>query len=387
MKSFFGSHDLIRRNDMKKIGLTILLLTSVLSYSCKDKIGPGTGKVDRPQISGIAVETVQPSSVDEYYETSGTVKAKTVSAVASRIMGTVTAVKVKEGDKVAAGQILLTVDDRDILQKVEGAKEGHREAEKALEAADENRKMVDITYQRYKRLYDDKALTGQEFDQIKTQKNVADIDYERARAAVKRAEAGLKEAKVFHGFSRVVSPVSGIVTDKRIELGSMAVPGNPLLTVEDNSSYRIEINADERFAGRIRPGTEASVTAESAPGPIRGTVTEVVPSVDPASRTFLVKIAIKDGGLRNGSYVKVSLPVGRKDALLVPSRTVVERGQLTGIYVVGGDSVIRYRLVKAGRKYGDSVENLSGLKPMDRVVVEGVEKAVDGGVALKAGEK
>ncbi len=366
---------------MKKIGATILLLTSVLSYSCKERIGPGTGKVDRPQVSGIIVETVRPSQVDEYYETSGTVRAKTVSTVASRVMGTVTAMKVKEGDRVAAGQVLLTVDDRDILQKVEGAREGYREAAKALEAADENRKMVDITYQRYKRLYEDKALSGQEFDQIKTQKNVADIDYERAKAAVKRVEAGLNEAKVFHGFSRVVSPVSGIVTEKKIDLGSMAVPGNPIMTVEDNSSYRVEINADERLSGRISQGTSASVTAEGAPGPIKGIVTEVVPSVDPASRSFLVKIAIKGAGLRNGSYVKVSLPVGKKEALLVPAKAVVERGQLTGVYVVGGNSVIRYRLVKAGRRYADRVEILSGLKPMDRAVVEGVEKAVDGGLA------
>ena len=372
---------------MKKIGLIILLMTSVLSYSCKEKIGPGTGKVERPQITGIVIETVRPSLVDEYYETSGTVRAKTVSTVASRVMGTVTSIKVKEGDRVAAGQVLLTVDDSDILQKVQGAREGYREAEKALEAANENRKMLDITYQRYKKLYADKALTGQEFDQIETQKNVADIDYERAKAAVGRAEAGLNEAKVFHGFSRVVSPVSGVVTEKKIDLGSMAVPGTPLLTVEDNSSYRVEINSDERLAGKIRPGMDAMVIGDAVSGSIRGIVTEVVPSVDPVSRSFLVKIAIKGGGLRNGSYVKVSLPVGKKDVLLVPARAVVERGQLTGVYVVGENSVIRYRLVKAGRRYGDRVEILSGLKPMDRMVVDGVEKAVDGGIALKAGEK
>ncbi len=372
---------------MKKIALIILLMTSVLSYSCKEKIEPGTGKVERTQISGIVIEAVRPSQVDEYYETSGTVKAKTTSAVASRVMGTVTSIKVKEGDRVSAGQVLLTVDDSDILQKVQGAREGYREAEKALEAAHENRKMVDITYQRYKKLYTDKALSGQEFDQIETQKKVADIDYERAKAAVSRAEAGMNEVKVFHGFSRVTSPVTGMVTEKKIELGSMAVPGMPLLTVEDNSAYRVEINVDEKLAGRIRPGMDASVIADAVPGDIKGTVMEAVSSVDPVSRSFLVKIAIKGEGLRNGSYVKVSLPIGKKEVLLVPARAVVDKGQLTGVYVVDENSVIKYRLVKAGRRYGDRVEILSGLRPMERVVVEGVEKAVDGGIALKAGEK
>lgn len=372
---------------MRKIGLIILLITSVLSYSCKEKIEPGTGKVERTQISGIMIETIRPSQVDEYYETSGTIKAKTVNTVASRVMGTITSIKVKEGDRVVAGQVLLTVDDSDVLQKVQGAREGYREAEKALEAANENRKMVDITYQRYKKLYADKALSGQEFDQMEAQKNVADIDYERAKAAVGRAEAGLNEAKVFHGFSRVTSPVSGVVTEKKIELGSMAVPGMPLLTVEDNSAYRVEISGDEKLAGKIRRGMDALVIGDAIYREIKGTVTEVIPSVDPVSRSFLVKIAINGEGLRNGSYVKVSLPIGRKDVLLVPARSIVERGQLTGVYIVDENSVIKYRLVKAGRKYGDRVEILSGLKPRDRTVVEGVEKAVDGGIALKAGEE
>jgi multidrug efflux pump subunit AcrA (membrane-fusion protein) len=119
---------------------------------------------------------------------------------------------------------------------------------------------------------------------------------------------------------------------------------------------------------------------------IDGVVTEIVPSIDPASRSFLVKIGLRGEGLRNGLYAKVSLPVGEKEALLVPPDAVVERGQLTGIYTVGDDSVITFRLVRIGRTYGEEVEILSGLDPDRKIIVRGVEKAIDGGLAVETGK-
>ena len=368
---------------MRKKGLLVIFLL-LAAFGCKDKIKPGEEKVARPVVSGVKVESVGLSSVDDYYDTSGTVKAKTVSIVASRVMGTVTALRAKEGDRVGAGHVLLTIDDSDVAMKFKGATDGYLEAKKALESAAENRRLADITYQRYSRLYDDKALTGQEFDQIKSRKRMADIDYERTKASVDRAEAGMEEVRVFRGFTRVTSPVAGIVTERKVELGSMAIPGVPLMIVEDNSAYRVDINVDERLMSRLRPGMEADVSLESVKGFLKGRVTEVVPSVDPASRSFLVKIALKDEALRSGLYAKVSVPVGKKETLLVPKGSIVERGQLTGVYVVGKDSVIAYRLVRVGRSYGDRVEVLTGLNPGEKVIVSGTEKAADGGLVVGA---
>ncbi len=372
---------------MRRQGLLFLSIVLVVISGCKDKIRHGTAMVERVKVTGTRAEPIVPSQVDEYYDASGTVKARTVSAVASRIMGTVTSIRVKEGDTVSRGHLLLTIDDSDTGQKLEGAKQGYLEAQKALDAADENRNLVNITYQRYKKLYEEKALTGQEFDQLKTQRRMAEIDYERAKAVAGRAEAGMSEAKVYHGFARVLSPVAGIITEKKIELGSMAVPGVPLMTVEDNSSYRIEINVNEKLAGKITVGSDANVFIDSLNKYIKGTVTEVVPSVDPSSRSFLAKISLKAEGLRNGLYGKVSLPIGKKEALLVPTEAIVERGELTGLYVVDEHSIISYRLVRPGRVYGQRVEILTGLNPSEKVIVEGINKVVDGGIAVAAGEK
>jgi RND family efflux transporter MFP subunit len=296
------------------------------------------------------------------------------------MMAMVTSLRVKEGDRVRAGQLLLTLDDSDVVQKVKAAEEGFREARNAVEAAKEQKNLVDVTYRRYKNIYDQKALTGQELDQIKTRQKVAESELDRAGAAAARAEAGVLEARAYGSFTRITSPVNGYVTGKSIEVGNMAAPGMPLLTIEDSSSYRIEAGVDEGLAEKIHPGMNASVYIGSLDREMTAKVTEVVPSVNPASRTFLVKIGLAGQGLRNGFYGKVSLPVGMKSALLVPGNSVVDKGELTGVYTVDRDSVVRYRLVRVGKTYGGKVEILSGINPGDRVVVGGVEKAVDGGI-------
>lgn len=354
---------------MKRLRTTAVLLALVFfgaSAGCRGKDPGGQKEVTRQAVTGVTVETTALSQADEFIETAGTVKAKTVSSVAGRVMGTVTAIKVKEGDRVHAGQVLAILDDSDVAQKVKAA-------EKGVEAALQQKSLADITYQRYKGLHDDKALTGQELDQVDTQKKVADSEYERARAMH-------REAQVYQGFTRIIAPVSGVVTEKKTDLGSMAVPGMPLFTIEDTSGYRIEANLDEKYAETVRKGGVAQITIDSPQRGITGTVTEVVPSVDPATRTFLVKIAVSGEGLRNGSYCRVSIPAGRKEKLLVREKAIVRRGQLTGFYTVDSGSVITYRLVRTGRSYGDRVEVLSGLNPGEKVIVDGVEKAVDGGI-------
>ena len=121
-----------------------------------------------------------------------------------------------------------------MVQKVKAAEAGHQEAIKALESGKQNRELIDITYRRYRKMYEEKAISRQEMDQFETQKKVAGLEYERVQEMVNRAAAGLAEAKIYLGFTRVTSPVKGLVTEKKTEVGSMAVPGMPLLTVESS---------------------------------------------------------------------------------------------------------------------------------------------------------
>jgi len=355
----------IDNRGLKAFYLIVILILSIgLLAACKGK-SPEEA-VKRPAVEGVKVIAVAPLVVDEVYETTGTVRSDRESQVASRAMGVVTSVLVKEGDTVKAGQLLLTIDDRDASQRVQAAN-------MALESAKQNKLLQETTWQRYKNLYEEKALSRQEMDQVETQKKVAQAEYERARAMA-------DEAKTYRSFTQVKAPVSGRVTQKRIDAGSMASPGMPLLVIEEAGSFYVEAAVDERLNGKIKAGMEAELLAESSGQAQRTTVRQVLTSIDPLSRTFVVKIHPGGIAARSGLFVRVRIPVGKKEAIVVPSGAVVLKGQLTGVYAVDEHGTITYRLVRTGSAYAGNMEILSGLVAGDRVIAEGVERAQDGGV-------
>lgn len=300
--------------------------------------------------SQVALTTLQPVAVTEYTETTGTVKAKTVSVLAAKLMGTVTAVQVRQGDRVAAGQLLLTIDADDIYRQ--------------LEAARFQKELADVTAERYRRLYDESAVARQQLDEVETRRKVADAEYARAAANM--------------AFSRITAPTAGVVTDRKIDPGSMAAPGQHLLTVEDISAFSIETQADERWAERIAVGMPVEVAIESQGRTVPGKVVERSPSLDSVSHTFYVKVEMADAALKSGLYAKVRFPLGQRKALVAPAESVVAKGQLTGVYVVDDRNTLHYRLVKPGKTTAAGVEILSGLSAGERIVVKGAGLAVDG---------
>jgi RND family efflux transporter MFP subunit len=344
----------------------IFVVIILLIAGCRDKVSPGTAEVKHIPVSGVTIAELKLSPVDDYYETSGTVRAKNVGVIASKIMGSVTSVVVQEGQRVGQGQTLLTIDDSDIIQKVNAAKS-------AVETARQQKHLADVTFSRYAKLYEEKALSRQEFDQMETQKKIAESEFDRAKAM-------LREAETFQGYAHVRAPFAGVVTGKKIDAGSMAMPGMQLLTVEDTSSFLVEVAVDEKLSAGLKVGTSVVLVIDALSQTIQGKVSEVVPTVDPMSRTFIVKIALSSTGLKTGLYVKVRIPSGTRNILTAPASSVVEKGQLTGVYTVDSKGVISYRLVRIGKHFGNNVEILSGLNPGDKAIIAGIDKAVDGGM-------
>jgi len=364
----------------KLVKVLVIAVLSLLPAGCRDKTGPESAEVKRPLVSGVQSTEVVVSVIDDYYESSATVKAKTASVVAARMMGTVTMLAAREGERVKAGQLLLTLDDRDVRQKINAARAALAEAENGVAAAARQKELAQTTYGRYRNLYDGKALTRQELDETETRMQVAGFEYERYGEMVKRARAGLAEAEVYQDFTRVSSPVDGVVSTRQIELGTMVMPGVPLFTIEDNSSFRLEIGVNETLVDRLAPGLPVAVTIPATGMALAGAISDVVPAVDPGTRNFLVKIEVAGAGLQSGMYARVRIPVGTRPAILLPQDIIVEKGQLHGVYTVEAGNVITYRLVRLGSLYGDKQEILAGLQPGDKVIVEGVDRAVDGGL-------
>jgi RND family efflux transporter MFP subunit len=353
---------------------------NILLSGCNN--GKEEQTLKRPLVSGIETQEIKPTQVNSFYETSGTVRARTVSIVASRVMGVITAAKAQEGDPVNAGDVLAVVDNRDAVQRLAAAEAAVNETQNSREMAAERRSLADVTYERYKNLYDEKVVSRQEFDQIEMQKKVSDAEYARINRMLERTKANLEEVRVNYGFYQIRAPISGVVTEKKIETGSMAAPGMHLYTVEDTSQFKIEAAVDEGLAGKVFRDMTIPVIFDQTGEQTHGRVTKVVPFVDPGSRTFSVEITLHNAhSLKSGSYGKVLIPTGKKIALLVPDQAIVERGQLTGVFIVDNRDIIAYRLIKTGKTYGNRTEVLSGLREGDKVIVSGVEKAVDGGLA------
>jgi RND family efflux transporter MFP subunit len=118
-----------------------------------------------------------------------------------------------------------------------------------------------------------------------------------------------------------------------------------------------------------------------------GSVKEIVRQIDPLTRTFTVKIAFNDApqSLRGGFYAKVKFPLGKKAMLSVPEYSIITRGELKAVYAVNEQGIITLRLVKTGKRYDGKVEILAGLSSGDRIIVSGVDRAVDGGKVANEG--
>lgn len=362
--------------------VAVFIALSILIAGCGN--GKKANAPQRQKITGVTTAQIQLTPVNVFYETTGNIAAKITSTVSSRVMGAVTTINVKEGDSVRAGEVLAVLDDRDGTQRVLAAQAAVSEAEHGRDAAAQQKGLAELTFQRYKNLFDEKVISRQEFDQVQAQKSVADAEYERMSQSIRRARAGLEEARVYAAFSRVSSPISGIVTQKKIEPGVMAMPGMHLFTIEDVTQYKIDAAVDATLQKSIFPNMAVQVLPESSNKPLAGKVTKIVPAIDPATRTFAIEIALYGAhNLRSGVYARVLVPTGKKDAITIPTTALVQRGQLSGVFVVEKDGIINYRLIKTGRVYDETMEVLSGLDGGETIITSGMDRAVDGGIIAR----
>ncbi|MBV6341552.1 efflux RND transporter periplasmic adaptor subunit [Candidatus Magnetobacterium casensis] len=359
----------------------------VLLTSCEKTKHETTEKVSRPVVKGVTTEKVAATEVQDVYESSGTVRAENITVLSARVMGQIKAIHVKESDTVRAGKVLIEIDDTEFAKKLAQAQAAHAEAKVAHDMALETKRLADITYTRYKRLYVEKVLTAQEFDEVDGKRNMAALSVQQAKAMIGRTEAAINEVKVYFGYTKITAPFDGVIVKKMVEAGTMAAPGMPLITIEQAGNYTINLSLDERMYNHVAIGQKVNIHIDALGSSDTGTVSEVSPQVDAASRTFIIKISVAVRGVRSGFNARVDIPGGMRKVILVPQTAVVEKGQLTGVYTVSKEGVVSFRMVKAGKVYTDkaAVEVLSGLNEGDEVVVGGVGNAIDGGTISGTG--
>ena len=326
------------------------------------------------------------------YEATGTVRARTSAVISARLMGYVREVQVQVGDHVREGQMLVTLDARDLdigSRRAEAARDEVRtsmpEADSAIAAAKANLDLAQTTFGRMQDLLQKKSISNQEFDEVSARLKAAQAAYDMAQAhraqlnsKLVQADQEVRSTDVTRGYADVLAPFAGIVVAKSVEPGSLALPGAPLLTIEREGSYRLEALVEESRLATIRVGQPVSVTLDSVDHALEAHVAEIVPTVDAASRAYTVKIDLPAlSSLRSGVFGRAAFPLGSRSLLGIPTRAVTERGQLQSV-LVADNGIARTRLITTGQKAKDRVEVLSGLSAGDKVIDPVPEGLTDG---------
>ncbi len=320
-------------------------------------------------VSGISIVVAQKAMVPEWLDAVGTVRAAQTSQVASQIMGNIVEIRAREGDRVQSGQVLAIIDDAQPRSGVEQATASLAAAKKNVSAAESDLALAAATLKRYQQLYEKKSLSPQEFDEIKARYQSAEARRDMAQAGQAQANAALTQAQTSFGYARIRAPFAGVVTGKMADVGTLASPGMAIFTVEDTRSYRLEASVNESDIRIAGVGQVVPVTVDAlANADLSGKVVQIVPAADPASRSFLVKIELpSDTRLRSGLFGRARFPSGKRSALFIPAASIVERGQLQGVYVIDANQIAGLRYVTLGKTAGPQVEVLSGLQDGERL--------------------
>ncbi len=316
------------------------------------------------------------------FEATGTVRARTQGAVSSKVMGYVQQVSARVGEYVRAGQTLVTLEVRDLDSAVRTAEVSKAEvqaaipeAESSIGAARANQELARATFRRMEDLFTKKSISNQEFDEAAARLKAAEASYEMARARraqidsrLAQADQGIRSAAVMRDYAKLTAPFAGVVTARNVEPGNLASPGTPLLVVEQEGSLRLEAMLDESRLGSVKVGQTVEVSLEALDKKLVAKVSEIEPSVDPASRSYTVKIDLPAmAQLRSGMFGRTVFATSARKVLTVPAGAVQERGQLQTVFAVE-DGAAHARLVTTGERGAAGVEILSGLSAGEQVV-------------------
>ncbi len=358
----------------------ILILMTAACSPEKTTFAAGAAQ---PPVSAEQVVTVTPSPIAETYRASGTVRAHYTAAIAAKIAANILEIRVQAGDRVTAGQTLVVLDGANLEANLRGAEaacaeadSAIAEAENAIAGANANLDLARVTHRRFEDLLAKASVSQQEADESQARLKSAGAALEiaaskrrQAEARRSHAEAELAAARVALSYTTLSAPFSGLVTERKADPGSLATPGTPLLTVEREGNLRLETSIEESRLGLVRIGEQVAVEIDGLNRNVSGRVTEIVPSIDAATRSFTAKIDLPGvAGLRAGMFGRAAFAGGQREALLVPQSAVLERGQVRSVYVVE-KGIARLRLVTLGDARHNGREILSGLTAGEKIIV------------------
>ncbi|MCC6194846.1 MAG: efflux RND transporter periplasmic adaptor subunit [Burkholderiales bacterium] len=316
----------------------------------------------------LATYTVAPSAGSAVYVAEGVVESVRQSAIAAQVPARITDVRVRAGDAVKAGQVLIRLDARTAADQVASSQAQVAAAQAQLDAARRD-------YERNRRLSEKRYISQAAMEQAEASFKAAQA---QARASI--AQAGV--ASTQSTYTILTAPYAGIVAAVTAEVGDMATPGTPLVTVYDPAVLRVVAQLPESHVADLAEGKPVLVALPGGDGKPRALEVlpvTVLPTINAATHTREVRVPLPAGtrGVAPGMFTRVTFPLATtaEPRLTVPSGAIVRRPEFTAVYVVDASGRARLRQVRLGRDTGHGVEVAAGLAPGERVAVDAVAAA------------
>ena len=329
--------------------------------------------VNEPAII-VKVSGVSANSNSPFVTASGKIEAENSANLSTRMMGYVTKIHVQVGQKVGAGQLLVSINNTDLQ-----AKKAQVDASILQATAGYNNAKKD--YDRFVNLFKQQSASQKELDDMTAR-------YEMAKAGLEGAKQMRNEVMAQFSYSNITAPFSGVVTNTFIKEGDMANPGMPLISIEGASRLQVTAMVSENDIASIKKGMAARVLVKSSNTMINGKVGEVSLSAKNTGGQYLVKINLDktDSSVLSGMFVNVQFPIENKietvqaDRVLVPEKALVKQGQLTGIYTIGEGNSAILRWLRIGKTFGNQVEIISGLSSDEQYIISAEGKLYNGAI-------
>jgi RND family efflux transporter MFP subunit len=345
----------------------------------------------------VEVTPVQRSGRNSDLPLPGSIQAIAEAPILARADGYVVRRMADIGDAVRSGQELAEVEAPEMDEQIRQAQAALQQAQAGVNQALSNLKrgqadteLARITAQRYQSLAAQGVVSKQDNDRYRSEyeSQSAGLQSLQDAIAVQKSNVGAAEASVarleqLKGYQIVKAPFDGVITVRNVDVGALVNAGNTLLfRIAQTGTLRTYVNVPQAFASSVRAGQPARLSVADHPGrEFKGTVARSAKALDPASRTLLVEIHVpnSDGALLPGTYARVDLVSGRKDApLLIPGDALIVRGEGTTVATVRPDGTVHIQKIVVGRDYGDRLEVMSGLNEGDLVIPNAGDMAREG---------
>lgn len=340
--------------------LAVLVSISPAVTGCKKEAAKGGGAPPAYAAQAVIAEA-KLQAVNETLSLVGSVAANEMVEIKSETDGTLEEVLFTEGQKVKQGDLLIRLDESKFTASVN--------------EAEANFKLSETTYERNKQLLRDKLISQQEYDQAAAQ-------YQANKASLELKKRLLKDARIY-------APFKGTMSSRQVSPGQVIAKNTTLTWLIDLDPVKVELNVPERFVSQLKVGQKIEITVAAYPGrTFLGEVFFVAPFVESATRTALVKARIDNPNseLKPGMFANLNLTLKLKeDAIVIPESSVIASGDRNIVYVLDQEDAAQIRPVKIGIRQAGLVEILSGVKPGERVVSEGIQKIRPGGKVKAAG--